>query len=227
MNLSTFAEQTLVARATSLTASRRPFMAPEPILQEASIGIRPFKAEDGHDLFIAAKESREELATWMVWCKPDYSCQDCDAFISSCDTKWHMRECYNFVIFETLNGDFLGSVSLNHINWTHNYANIGYWVRSSRVGRGIAPAAVRLVTTFGFLALGLSRLEMVVQLENLASRRVAEKVGANPEGILKNRLLMHSKPCDAILYSLTADDTYKDPEEAARGRADVELAWMR
>jgi RimJ/RimL family protein N-acetyltransferase len=227
MNLTTSSDREPVAGATSPAASRRTFLAPEPILHEASVGIRPFTAGDVHDLFDAARESREELSTWMVWCRPDYSCEDSAAFISTCDTKWHRRESYNFVIFDTVDGTFLGSVALNQINWTHNYANIGYWVRSDRVGQGVASAAVRLISTFGFIALGLGRLELVVQIENRGSRRVAEKVGGSPEGILKNRLMMQGKPCDAILYSLIANGVSRKPEEVALARADVELAWMR
>jgi RimJ/RimL family protein N-acetyltransferase len=178
MNLTTSSDREPVAGATSPAASRRTFLAPEPILHEASVGIRPFTAGDVHDLFDAARESREELSTWMVWCRPDYSCEDSAAFISTCDTKWHRRESYNFVIFDTVDGTFLGSVALNQINWTHNYANIGYWVRSDRVGQGVASAAVRLISTFGFIALGLGRLELVVQIENRGSRRQS---GRHPE----------------------------------------------
>jgi RimJ/RimL family protein N-acetyltransferase len=63
-------------------------------------------------------------------------------------------------------------------------ADIGYWVRTSQTGLGLATAAVRLVARFGFEDLGLRRLEMLIATDNLASRRVAEKVGATFEGVL-------------------------------------------
>jgi RimJ/RimL family protein N-acetyltransferase len=63
-------------------------------------------------------------------------------------------------------------------------ANVGYWVRTSRTGQGIATAAVRLVARFGFEDLGLRRLELLIAVHNVASRRVAEKVGATLEGVL-------------------------------------------
>ena len=45
-------------------------------------------------------------------------------------------------------------------------------------------ARLRLLTQFAFEDLGLRRLELLIAVENLASRRVAEKVGATLEGVL-------------------------------------------
>jgi ribosomal-protein-serine acetyltransferase len=57
-------------------------------------------------------------------------------------------------------------------------------VRTRQTGQGIATAAVRLIARFGFEDLGLRRLELLVAVDNMASRRVAEKVGATFEGVL-------------------------------------------
>lgn len=84
--------------------------------------------------------------------------------------------------------------------------NLGYWVRTSRTRSGVASAATRLIARFGFLSLGLQRLEIVVAVGNQASERVAEKAGATREGVLRKRLLIHGQPHDAVLYSLVAED---------------------
>jgi hypothetical protein len=49
----------------------------------------------------------------------------------------------------------------------------------------IAPAAVHQVGHFGFDELGLHRLELLIDVENAASIRVAEKVGAVFDGVLR------------------------------------------
>ncbi len=57
--------------------------------------------------------------------------------------------------------------------------------RTGQTGQGIATAAVRLIARFGFEDLGLLRLlELLIAADNLASRRVAEKVGATFEGVV-------------------------------------------
>ena len=73
---------------------------------------------------------------------------------------------------------YLGGCGLNQIDHANGRANLGYWVRSSAVGRGVATAAVQLVRQWGFEQTSLLRLEVVIAVGNLASHRVAEKAGA-------------------------------------------------
>ena len=50
------------------------------------------------------------------------------------------------------------------------------------------------------------RLEIVCALGSEASQRVAEKAGAVREGVLRDRLVLHDRPCDAVMYSLIRSD---------------------
>jgi RimJ/RimL family protein N-acetyltransferase len=63
-------------------------------------------------------------------------------------------------------------------------------------------AAALLLGDFGFKELKLNRIEILVAVDNLASQRVAAKVGAVREGVLRNRLLLHGKIHDAVIFSL-------------------------
>ena len=186
--------------------TNRILAASEAISREGSVGIRPFRPADVPLLHAAARESIPELCDWMVWCHPAYSLDDSAAFISSCEAKWERDESFSFAIVDTRDGTFLGSTGLNQINRIHGVANLGYWVRSSRTGRGIASVAVRLAASFGLRELGFNRLEMIISTANIASQRVAEKAGARREGILRNKLVLQERLCDAVMYSLVAQD---------------------
>ena len=59
-----------------------------------------------------------------------------------------------------------------------------------------------LLADYGFKELKLNRIEILVAVDNLASQRVAAKAGAVREGILRNRLLLHGKIHDAVMFSL-------------------------
>jgi ribosomal-protein-serine acetyltransferase len=61
---------------------------------------------------------------------------------------------------------------------------------------------VRAIAHFCFNYLKLTRLEIVIAVENAPSRGVAEKVGATFECIARNRLVLHEHPIDAAVYSL-------------------------
>lgn len=52
-------------------------------------------------------------------------------------------------------------------------------------GRGIAGRALELVTRWAFEDLGVARAQLITDLDNGASQRVAEKCGFRREGVLR------------------------------------------
>ena len=142
----------------------------------------------------------------MAWFRPDYTLRHAKVFIGQSATDWAAAVRYDFAIVDARDETFCGSVGLSQIDQRHKLANVGFWVRRSRVGQGIATAAVQLIADFGFSELGLSRLEFLVARTNHASQRVAAKVGAKLEGTLRKRLTLSGAPEDALLFSLLKRD---------------------
>jgi ribosomal-protein-serine acetyltransferase len=170
------------------------------------VTIRAYQREDIASLFTAARESIADIYPWMEWCHPDYSIEESAAWVMSRDEVRNSGIDFSFAICDGVTGTFLGGVGLNQLNRLHRFANLGYWVRTSCTGRGIAAAATVLAARFGFDELGLTRVEIVASVRNRRSQRVAEKAGATREGVLRHRLLLHGIPHDAVLYSLLPDD---------------------
>jgi ribosomal-protein-serine acetyltransferase len=168
--------------------------------------LRPFRDDDVSGLYEAVRESMAEVSPWLSWCHQDYSIDESRQFISSRAQAADSDEWYSFGIFEKETGTFLGGVGLNFINRVHQMGNLGYWVRTTAAGRGIATQAARLMARFAFEQVRLHRVEIVVAIPNIASQRVAEKTGAVREGILRNRLLIRGAAHDAILFSLIPSD---------------------
>jgi ribosomal-protein-alanine N-acetyltransferase len=75
-------------------------------------------------------------------------------------------------------------------------------MRTSEAGRGFMTRAVRLVLDFGFNDLGLQRVEIFMHPDNISSKRVAEKVGGQFEGVLRKRIPWPSGNVDALGYSV-------------------------
>lgn len=168
------------------------------------VTIRRYRADDVPLLFEAARESTKEMFAWMSWCHPQYTIEESESFVLSREAAWTQRTEFDFAVFDRKNNLFLGGVGLNQFSRDCNFANLGYWVRSSQNGRGIATAATLLTAEFGFADLGLTRIEIVAAAGNAASQRVAEKAGAIREGVLRNRILLHNRPRDAVMFSLIA-----------------------
>lgn len=175
-------------------------------LTDESILLRPYCEDDAEHLYAAVRESIPEVSRWLPWCHENYSLKESRDFIASRKLASQGDEWYSFAVFEQSSGNFVGGVGLNFINRVHQFANLGYWVRTSASGRGFATSATRLAARFGFTKLGLRRIEIVAAVDNVASQRVAEKAGAIREGVSRQRLLIHGESYDAVLYSLIPAD---------------------
>lgn len=175
-------------------------------LADGRLHLRPWQDRDAVALFDAARESITGVGRWLPWCHADYSRNDAAAWIAYCQTGWLSGEHFAFPVFDATTGELLGGAGLNQRNRLHRSANMGYWVRQSRQGQGVAAAASRLVAGFGFQWLGLARIEIVVLTDNRPSLRTAEKIGARFEGIARQRLCTREQPEDAAIYGLIPAD---------------------
>lgn len=176
-------------------------------LSDGIILVRPYRTDDINAMYEAVRESIPEVSRWMPWCHAGYSVDDASAFILAREEAWKSDREYGFGVFDAESGRFLGGVGLSFINRVHNSANLGYWVRTSAAGRGVASRATRLVARFGLEEIGLQRIEILAAVDNLASQRAAEKAGARLEGaLLRRRLRIYDQPVDARLFSLVSED---------------------
>jgi len=137
--------------------------------------------------------STEELGTWQDW-------------MTTLNKGWENDQEYFFQVIEVSTNQVVGGVFLNHVARQYQMANLGYWVRTSRIGEGIATEAAKQVARYGFERLGFQRLEIVVEIGNMPSLKVAEKIGTVQEGLLRNRGNLHGFPCDAYMHSLIPSD---------------------
>ncbi len=169
------------------------------------IALRQYQADDVLPLYEAASESIADIYPWMPWCYPGYTLEDSRSWVESRLDAWGQPD-YDFVIVEQVTGRFLGGVGINQINRVHDFANLGYWVRRSAAGHGIAVTAARLCARFGFDELKLHRIEIVVDVDNRRSLRVAEKVGAIQEGLARHRSKVKDTWHDAFMFSLLPID---------------------
>ena len=135
-------------------------------LSEGAILIRPYRQEDADALYAAVRESLAEVSPWLPWCHEDYSIEESREFVSSRKKSAADGEWYSFGVFEKDSGRFLGGVGLNFINRVHLMANLGYWVRTGSVGRGVATSATRLAA--GLVSAGVVGLTLATAMVKLA-----------------------------------------------------------
>lgn len=168
---------------------------------KTKITLRPYELSDANDVYVAVQESMSDLARWLPWCHPGYSYADAVNWIRVTQDGRATGKMYDFGIFDEA-GRFVGGCGINGINATERLANLGYWVRSSRTGRGIASTAAREVARWAFVNTSLNRLEIVVAVGNVGSERAALKAGAEREGVLRQRLILDGQSRDAYMFSI-------------------------
>ncbi|CDY15325.1 BnaC04g42980D [Brassica napus] len=80
---------------------------------------------------------------------------------------------------------------------------IGYLLTKKYWGKGFATEAVRLVTAEVFKEMPeVERLEALVDVDNIGSQRVLEKVGFTREGVLmRNFIVMKGSIRDMVMFS--------------------------
>ena len=178
---------------------------PDLELSDGAVTLRPYHPSDVSALFEAARESISDVYQWLPWCHPGYERIDSEEWIGNQQGFWIADSAFDFVVSDA-DGTFLGGCGINSISWLHRFANLGYWIRSTATGRGLATRAASLTADFGFRELGLQRLELVVEPGNSGSVRVAEKLGARREGLLRSRVHVEGEARDALMFSLVAAD---------------------
>ncbi|MDK1024561.1 MAG: GNAT family protein [Gammaproteobacteria bacterium] len=186
--------------------SRLTIGKPPTLISNDQITLRRYEPDDAEFLYAAARESSTEVYPFLEWCHPDYQLEESHNWIALIYRKWLQGEGFDFAVLDNKTQTYLGGCGLNDIRLPQYTANLGYWIRSSATGHGIATESSRLLAKFAFNHLALRRLEIVIAENNCASIRVAEKIGAILEGILRNKLFLQGTSTDALLYSLIPSD---------------------
>jgi ribosomal protein S18 acetylase RimI-like enzyme len=83
---------------------------------------------------------------------------------------------------------------------------IGYIIDPAFHQKGIATEAVSAMLDFCFSELRLHRVQAFIHLDNIASRKLVEKLGFRSEGLLRGNLRVGGAWRDEILFALLETD---------------------
>lgn len=98
--------------------------------------------------------------------------------------------------------EFAGVVSLHTISIDNHRAEIGYWMDEKMRGKGIATAAAKMITGYGFDTLGFKRIEAAVDIDNTASQKLLISAGYEREGILQQRVTRsNGSQIDMVMFA--------------------------
>ena len=113
------------------------------------------------------------------------------------------REAFAIVDAE---GEFVGLALAPRIDREAREVELGYIVAPSARGRGVATGGLRLLTDWAFGELGALRIELLIDVDNEPSKRVAERSGYVREGVLRSTYLKQDLRSDTEIWSRLPGD---------------------
>jgi [ribosomal protein S5]-alanine N-acetyltransferase len=179
-------------------------------LIDGPVRLRPLRIRDG----AAWVECRSRNVDWLrEWeATPPGSPADVPTSIATFVTmtrrlRREARDGRGLPFAVDYDGVFVGQLNAsNVVRGSLHSASLGYWVDQRVAGRGIMPTAVALVSDHCFWTVGLHRIEINIRPENVASRRVVEKLGFRDEGLRRGFLHISGDWRDHISYALIRDE---------------------
>lgn len=176
---------------------------PVPIITSRLL-IRPPQAGDGIVVNDAILESFKELKEWMPWAQVRPKVDETEEFMRQAAAKWMLREDLVLFIFDKNTGEFLGGTGFHRIDWKIPRFEIGYWLRTSKVGQGIISEATSSLTEFAFDKLYAKRVEIRCDEANLRSCHVAKRAGYKLDAVLHmNEVRPDGSVRNTCVYSKT------------------------
>jgi [ribosomal protein S5]-alanine N-acetyltransferase len=85
-------------------------------------------------------------------------------------------------------------------------AELGYIVAEEARGRGVATEGLRLLTDWALFELEALRIELLISVENEASKRVAARCGYEREGVLRSTYVKYGVRENVEIWSLLGSD---------------------
>jgi ribosomal-protein-alanine N-acetyltransferase len=174
-------------------------------LDDGVLVLRPWRLEDVSRVSEICGDP--EISRWTRVPHP-YGEEHARTWIEQTIRDWDDRRHASFAVTE--GGEVVGAIGLRFHEDYAVQASAGYWVAREARGRGVATAALRLVARWALRELGLPRIQLVTDPENVPSQRVAERAGFRREGLLRSYLELRGERRDCVMYSLLAGELQEE-----------------
>ncbi len=173
-------------------------------LRTARLTIRPMRSADAEALW--ARRNDESTARFQSWALP-YPIADAEELVASMvdlDGVPPVDGWFQIAVEDGATGDPVGDLAL-HLTFDGRCAEIGYTVAASARRRGIAHEATDALVRWLFEAVGVSRVSAMTHPDNIASLRVAERVGMVFEGCTRNSYWVGEDNTDDWHFGMTPE----------------------
>ncbi len=173
----------------------------DELLSDPKVTLRSWTPGDAAAI-VECLNGDPEISRWLDQIPQPYSLEDAQAYVAGEITPGETR----FAITDTSSGSVLGSIGFGPV--ANQTGEIGYWLRADARDGGVATQALVLLSRWALARDDVERVQLRADIENVASRRVAEKAGFRLEGVLRSAYFNPrlGRRQDWAMYSLLPGD---------------------
>ncbi len=158
------------------------------------VELRPQRISDAKRFYQIIKNPNFEFMR-----SPVDSIKDEIKFLRQNASRRRRNLAYNYTIL--CDGEVVGGCGVKIDQHRTFNGEISYFIDQAYWGKGIATEAVRKLEKIVFDELKLKRIEIIMNVRNRASEKVAIKCGYNKEGVMKKAIKTGNSYYDAFLYA--------------------------
>ena len=165
--------------------------------------VRSLTNSDALDLFNLINSNRDYLSKWLGWVGNTKAIEDAASFIEYAN-KLGENGSVTLAIF--YQNKLAGLCCYHPIDFKNKKADLGYWIGEEFSGNQLATMATKYLITNAFSNLGLNKVGIMCATENMASRKIAEKLGLKLDGILRCNEIVGDKIYNHAAYSIIKNE---------------------
>ncbi|HEY0678043.1 MAG TPA: GNAT family N-acetyltransferase, partial [Chitinophagaceae bacterium] len=159
------------------------------VLESSRVQLRILRQADLKTLQPLA----DSETTWKFFTKDLKSEESFNNWINESLQEFGLQKRVPFVIVDKLNGKPAGSSSYGNISFFDKRLEVGWsWLGDEFKGSGVNTHAKYLLLKYALETLQFERVEINTDNLNERAKAALVKVGATPEGVLRNHMQMHS-----------------------------------
>jgi len=169
--------------------------------------IRCYEPADALKMHSSITRSLDHLRPWIPWARQEpKELEWMESFVRLFRGQFDLGQDAVFGIFDKQETMQIGGTGL-HNRIGKDAREIGYWIDVNQINRGYATEAVCALIRVAFEIERLARLEIRCAPDNLASRRIPQRLGFHHELTLKDHFTdLQGRPTDTMVWALSKRD---------------------
>jgi RimJ/RimL family protein N-acetyltransferase len=176
-------------------------------IETERVTVRCYEPSDAPAMSETILRNHEHLIPWMPWAvKDQHTVPFCLDLIRKFRGNYDLGTDYAMGVFDVRDGRYIGGTGL-HCRVGVGALEIGYWIDERYARQGFASHVSAALTKAAFEYEGVHRMNVHMQVGNVASERIPERLGYKREGLLRQfNPIGEGKFADIHLFTMLREE---------------------